>query len=330
MLSLRFDLRSPPLGTPTAELYATALEMAEWAESVDALGVILSEHHASPDGYLPSPLLVASAMASRTTRLAIQVMALIATLHDPITMAEDMAVLDLLSGGRVSYVLGLGYRQVEFDLFGIERSERAQRLEHAVTIFRRAWSGQEIETASGPITVTPRPLSPEGPAIFLGGGSKAAVRRAARLGLGMLTERSDDLTQLYLDECAALGTEPGLFIEVPQDEITVAFVAEDVDAAWEQLAPHWMHDATMYSSWNQEAGKAGTASISSTTSIEQLRAAGHPYRVFDPAEAIEHLRGHGYMNLHPLCGGSPPELAWSSLRLLEEVVLPELRSSDPS
>lgn len=322
MFTLRFDLRAPDHGAPAADLYAAAVDMAVWAEEHGALSVVVSEHHASPDGYLPSPVVVASAMAARTTRLPIQVVALLAPLHHPVRLAEDLAVLDLLSRGRVSYVLGLGYRQEEYDLYGIDRADRGPRLEAAVELMRRAWSGEPVDTPAGPVRITPAPYTPGGPTLLLGGGTPAAVRRAARLGLGMLTERSAGLTERYLEECARAGTEPGLFIEVPEDEITAAFVAEDVDAAWEELAPYLLYDAGIYARWNREAGKPLPASMTGATTVEELRAPGSPYRVFTPGEAVAQIRSRGFLSLHPLCGGLPPALAWRSLELLAGEVLP--------
>src|SRR5687767_8530499 len=119
MYLLRFDMRSPAGGAATADLYRTALEMAEWGEDHGCVATMVSEHHASPDGYLPSPLVLASAIAARTTRTPIIVGALLLNFYDPIKLAEDMVVLDLVSGGRVSYVIGLGYRPEEYAMFGI-------------------------------------------------------------------------------------------------------------------------------------------------------------------------------------------------------------------
>jgi alkanesulfonate monooxygenase SsuD/methylene tetrahydromethanopterin reductase-like flavin-dependent oxidoreductase (luciferase family) len=106
---VRFDLRSPTFGAPTHELYGAFLEMAAFAEQHDFTAVVVSEHHACDDGYLPSPLVAAAAAAARTSRIAINVAALLLPLYDPVKLAEDMAVLDHISQGRVSYVVGIGY-----------------------------------------------------------------------------------------------------------------------------------------------------------------------------------------------------------------------------
>src|SRR5690349_18375772 len=105
MYMLRFDMRAPEIGASTADLYSAATDMCEWAENHGALAAVLCEHHGSHDGYLPSPLILASAIAARTKRLPITIAALLLPFYDTVRLAEDMAVLDLISKGRVSYIL---------------------------------------------------------------------------------------------------------------------------------------------------------------------------------------------------------------------------------
>src|SRR5512144_1578158 len=130
---LRFDMRAPAGGPPAADLYRAALEMAEWGEAHGCLAVQVSEHHVSPDGYLPAPLVLAAAIAGRTRRLPIQVAALLLPLHDPLEIAEQIAVLDLVAGGRVSYVVAVGYRAEEYAMFGRELRERGRRMDACLT-----------------------------------------------------------------------------------------------------------------------------------------------------------------------------------------------------
>ena len=128
LLSLRYDLRCAPFdATTSAELVATALDQCEWADRLGFAAVTLSEHHGSPDGYLPSPLVFGAAVAARTRNLRIVIAALIAPLHDPIRLAEDIAVLDVVSNGRVIPVVSGGYVESEFRAFGKRLSDRAQR-----------------------------------------------------------------------------------------------------------------------------------------------------------------------------------------------------------
>jgi len=324
MFTLRFDMRLPPDGSSSPqELYATALEMAAWAEAHGCAGVQVSEHHASPDGYLPAPLLLASAMAARTRSLPIQVAALLVPLHDPIELAEQMAVLDILSQGRVSYICGLGYRPEEYAMFGRSLRGRGRRMEESLETLRKAWTGEPFQFRGRRVCVTPRPQTPGGPPLLLGGNSPAAVRRAARLGLGMITQGGDpSLAELYREACAEAGREPGLFVNPPPGSVLSAFVAEDVEQAWAELGPYLLHDARCYARWL--AAGSGSATLSRADSVAALRAEGGSYRIFTPEEAAEQIRRSGFLALQPLCGGLPPKLAWRSLELLAERVLPEL------
>ena len=122
MFTLRFAMRSATEDPAArADLYAAAVDMAAWAERPRGLAAILSQHHAVDDGYLPSPVPLAAAMAARTTRIPITVAALLLALYEPVKLAEDLAIVDLISRGRVSYVIGIGYRDEEFAMFGVER-----------------------------------------------------------------------------------------------------------------------------------------------------------------------------------------------------------------
>jgi hypothetical protein len=101
------------------------------------------------------------------------------------------------------------------------------------------------------------------------------------------------------------------FVPDADDPATV-FVAEDVDRDWDDLGPHLMHDVLGYAAWNPgEAGR--TASISSATTVEELRAAGTSHRVLSVDEAVDFVRGGRLLALHPLIGGLPPDLAWRYL-----------------
>ncbi len=326
LFTLRFDMRCPPEGPAgSEELYAAALEMAAWGETHGCLQAIVSEHHASPDGYLPAPLILAAALAGRTRTLRIQVAALLVPLHDPVELAEQMAVLDIASQGRVSYVVALGYREAEYALLGRRFARRGERMETCLEVLRRAWNGEAFEFEGRPVRVTPPPLTAGGPALLMGGSSNAAVRRAARLGLGMITQGGDHaLEEIYRAACERAGTRPGMFVNPPVGTVTSAFIARDPDTAWERLGRYLLRDARSYADWLEGSH---AASKSKASSIQQLRAEQGAYRIFTPAEAIDHAKGHGLLLLQPLCGGMPPELAWESLELLAAEVLPALAGS---
>ena len=128
--TLRFDLRRTPFAeTSQADLYVAALDMCAWADERGFPSVVVSEHHGVRDGYCPAPLVLAAAIGGRTQRITITVSALIVPLHDPLHLAEEIAVADLATGGRLSIVAGIGYRHEEFEMFGVDRSRRGAIVE---------------------------------------------------------------------------------------------------------------------------------------------------------------------------------------------------------
>jgi len=325
---MRFDMRVPGFGASnSSELYAAALEFAGWGENKGCLQIVLSEHHASEDGYLPSPLILASAIAGRTRTVPIQIAALVLPLHDPIRLAEEMSVLDILSRGRVSYVLAVGYRPEEYAMFGHSFSGRGQRMEASIEALRSAWKGEPFVYDGRPVHPTPPPHTAGGPALLMGGNSKVVAQRAARFGLGMIAGGTNrDLERIYLEACNDLGTPPGFFVNPEPGAITAGFVSEDPDRTWSEIGPYLLHDANLYGSWMGEESARKTGQWAS--SVKELRAAGGIYRILTPDQAIEHIRAKGIWVTHPLCGGIPPDLAWPSLELLADKVLPHVQQSD--
>ena len=324
MFTLRFDMRAKDGPGSAPDLYAAAIEMAAFAEQHGAAAVVVCEHHASPDGYLPTPLLLASALAARTTRIPIQVAALLVPLHDPIELAEQMAVLDLISRGRVSYVCAVGYRPEEYAMFGRDMKGRGRRMEESLAVMRRAWTGEPFAYQGRPVCVTPRPVTPGGPLLFMGGNSEVVVRRAAKLGMGMLTMGGNPaLEEVYRRACAEYGTTPQLFLNPTREVPASCFVAEDPDRAWRELGPYLLHDARMYAGW---MGEGDAISKSVAADVDALRSENGSYRILTPDEAVALIRRNGMIMLQPLCGGLPPQLAWPSLELLASKVLPALKA----
>ena len=239
-------------------LYAAAIDMAQWAETKNCAGAILSQHHAVEDGYLPSPVPLAAAMAAWTRTIPINVAALLLALDEPVKLAEDLAVVDLISRGRVSYVVGIGYRDEEFAMFGVVRRGRGGVVEERIRLLQHLWSGEPQVLDGRTVRVTPLPFTPGGPFIAYGGGTEAAARRAARLGLMFMAETHDaSLEQAYRDEGAA--AVPGCFFPPEGVPLTV-FVAEDPERAWAEIGRYLLADAVSYSGWN--ATRHVTASIS--------------------------------------------------------------------
>jgi alkanesulfonate monooxygenase SsuD/methylene tetrahydromethanopterin reductase-like flavin-dependent oxidoreductase (luciferase family) len=313
MFTLRFDMRTTAGSAPAADLYAAAIEMCAWAEDRGAVVAVLSEHHGTEDAHLPAPQLLASAIAARTTRLAILLAAVPITFWDPVRLAEEISVLDIISKGRVSYAFGVGHRIEEYEHFGIDPRGRGKLADESLALLRTLLRGEPVDHDGRRIHVTPPPATPTGPYMWIAGGSEAAARRAARYGLGFISQAATPgLKEFYENQCRADGFEPGPAQFPVVGAPTTVFVADDVDAAWRELGSHLLHDATMAASYRH--GDDSVASISRAATAAELREAGGPYRIFTTDEAVEYVRGGRPLPLLPLCGGVPPSVAWPYLQ----------------
>ena len=325
MHMLRFDMRVPDKSAnEIAEMYECAIEMAKYIDDKGPGMVGLSEHHASDDGYAPTPLLLGSSMAAVTENVAFMIAATLLPLYEPVRLAEEMIILDHLSRGRTSYVLGIGYRPAEYELFNLDFKARGkiadQKLAQLREAIAKAVSGEAMPR------ITPKPHSPEGPMLMWGGGSKAAAKRAGRNGLGFVAQvGAPGLEETYQQACKDAGFEPGLCMIPPKEMPNIVFVHPDPDAAWQELGPWLLNDARSYALWNREAGM-DAAVLSQAETIEDMRAENGPYRVVTVEQAVELAKTWGRVPLHPLCGGLPPQLAWPYLKRVVEEVTPAVNS----
>jgi alkanesulfonate monooxygenase SsuD/methylene tetrahydromethanopterin reductase-like flavin-dependent oxidoreductase (luciferase family) len=312
MFTLRFDMRAPRWAGPAADLYAAAIDMCAWAETRGAVLAVLSEHHGADDGHLPAPLMLASAIAARTRSLAILLAAVPIPLRDPVRLAEEMSVLDLISRGRVSYAFGVGHRRQEYDHFGLDMTTRGRVADEILAVLGPLVRGELVEYRGRPVRVTPPCASVNGPLMLIAGGSRAAARRAGTYGLGFISQTdSPALKEYYESQCHAHGHEPGALQFPVRVAPTAVFVADDVEGAWEVLGPHLVHDAVTAAS--HRANDDSVASITRADSVAALREEGDPYRILTPDEATDYVRSGRALPLHPLCGGLPPDVAWPYL-----------------
>lgn len=323
---IKYDMRAPSFGASREKLYRAAVEQCEWADKAGFGTLMLAEHHGSEDGYLPSPVTLAATIAGRTSGMRLRVQAMILPFHDPLRLAEDFAVLDIVSGGRAEMTAAGGYVASEFEMFGVPLAGRGRLVEESVHTMRRAWFGEPFEYRGRRVRVTPTPLQPTIP-IALGGASEAAAKRAARVDAAAFIPAMPELHEVYAAECRELGKLP----TAPERMGPVFLhVAEDPDEAWAAIAPHALHETNAYSRWMAES--MGGAVYSEATDADALRASG-AYQVVTPEQCIQIARDlgpGGRLALHPLMGGMDPELGWESLRLFADQVMPALTIEEPA
>jgi probable F420-dependent oxidoreductase len=239
-----------------AQEYRETIELVRLAESVGFDSAWVSEHHGASDGYLPSLLVMLAAFAEATSTIRLGTGVILTPFHDPIRLAEDAAVVDQLSDGRLTIGLGIGWRGEEFRMFGVHVRERLARTVETVQILRSAWTGERFSFDGevfhlDRVRITPPPARPGGPPILLGGYVDEALHRAGRIGDGHIAEADDPArvrtaVSLMEEGARSAGRDPrALHLALMAN----AFVAES--DAWEIAAPGVLHQWGAYEAWDE-------------------------------------------------------------------------------
>jgi alkanesulfonate monooxygenase SsuD/methylene tetrahydromethanopterin reductase-like flavin-dependent oxidoreductase (luciferase family) len=246
---LWYDFRNPaPWARPFESFYRDTLDQIVWAEELGYRSVWLTEHHFADDGYTPSPLVIAAAIAARTREMRLSTSLMLLPLHDPIRLAEDAATLAILSDGRFDLGIGVGYREIEFDTFGRALSHRPSLMEEGIEVLRRAWEGRSLQMTGKRFSypdVRVAPVATHPPRLLIGAMSPPAIERAARLGDGFLSTLNVHQPE-YLEAVAALGRDPAqASIHAGQWVI----IDEDPEATWARIGDHALYQLNTYIGW---------------------------------------------------------------------------------
>jgi alkanesulfonate monooxygenase SsuD/methylene tetrahydromethanopterin reductase-like flavin-dependent oxidoreductase (luciferase family) len=231
-----------PLTTPPHVYYGECLDLVVTAERAGFDAVWMSEHPGRADGFAPSPLVAAAAIAARTSRIRIGTNVVLLPLHHPLQVAEDGAVVHAFSGGRLVLGVGQGYSPHEFGLFGVQRTGRTERFEEGIEIIRRAWRAGRTGYDGRRFSLPDGPFSPQPPAhapIYVGAVAPAAVDRGVRLADGLLVDvtAEEDLYgryETYTDALERAGRKPETF---PFVWTSVAHVSASAEEAWAEAGP---------------------------------------------------------------------------------------------
>jgi alkanesulfonate monooxygenase SsuD/methylene tetrahydromethanopterin reductase-like flavin-dependent oxidoreductase (luciferase family) len=217
------DLRHPPGTEPnSARLYGFALELCEEAEALGCPSIWLTEHHGFDDGYIPQPLAFAAAIAARTRRPRIGTAIVIAPLHHAADLAEQAAIVDLVSDGRLDLGIGAGYRIPEYALYGADFAARYRTNDARAQELRRLWE-----------ELTPRPVQERIP-IWMGYQGPRGARRAGLLGEGLLSPDAT-LWPAYRDGLSEAGHNRALG---RMAGAVNGWVTDDPDRDWPVVARH--------------------------------------------------------------------------------------------
>ncbi|MEX2547813.1 MAG: LLM class flavin-dependent oxidoreductase [Chloroflexota bacterium] len=253
------------------QVYRNDLAQAQLAEEVGLDSVWYSEHHFLENGYNPSVLAMCAATAAVTSRITIGPSVVLGPLWNPVRLAEDAAMVDVLSGGRLMVGVGLGYRDPEYAGFNVARSRRVRMTEELMQILRLAWAPEPLtfhgkEWQFTEVPVHPKPLQEGGPPILYGGYITKAVERASRLADGFImdggtdsksfgkTGQNRDLfvrVQEMVDDYRAALAHQGKTFDGRTFAMTIGgFISEkSADDAWDQVKESYMLTRRVYGSW---------------------------------------------------------------------------------
>ena len=185
--------QDPPAAANMTRVIDEIMAEAQAAEACGWDGCFITEHHQQQDGYLPNPLLMAGLVGMRTQRIKIGTCVLLLPLHHPVHVAEDCAVIDLATKGRLILSVGVGYQPHDFDAFEVPSAERATRTEEALAVIRHCWRGERFSYAGKHFHykdtfITPRPVQQPGPPVWMASWTPPGLRRAARVADGWIAD----------------------------------------------------------------------------------------------------------------------------------------------
>jgi alkanesulfonate monooxygenase SsuD/methylene tetrahydromethanopterin reductase-like flavin-dependent oxidoreductase (luciferase family) len=258
-LGVVYDFRNPPhSGIPTSRLYAEILEQVAWLDTLGLDLVWFTEHHFVEDGYLPSWTPVAGAMAARTSRVRFSSDICLLPFSHPIRLAEDLAVLDNLSGGRIEIGVGMGYAPHEFRGFGIPLPQRRSRMEEGLEVLTRGFTGERFSFHGkrydfDDVVIRPRYVQAGGPPLWIAAMSVSGAQRAARFDANLLPqgERAQVLDP-WLAAMRSAGRDPS---ERRVGIIRSCYVTDDPQRDWPVVRAAERYRGELYNRFFAESGQ---------------------------------------------------------------------------
>jgi alkanesulfonate monooxygenase SsuD/methylene tetrahydromethanopterin reductase-like flavin-dependent oxidoreductase (luciferase family) len=243
------DLRNPQQWRmPFPEFYRAILDQIVHAEQLGYDNVWLTEHHFAEDGYNPSLLPTAAAIAAWTTKIRIGTFVLLMPFQHPVRVAEDSVCVDIWSNGRFDLGVGQGYSYKEFDAFCVKREERSARLAEGVDLITRLWTEERV-TFSGKftkikeMTLQPRPVQHPAIPMWIGARTEKATRRVAKLGCHLLATFGPDPAPWYVDELLKNRRNP---TDYSIAQLRLVYVARSEDQAWADAQEHLFNMMEFY------------------------------------------------------------------------------------
>lgn len=323
---MRFGLS--PIQSDTR--FDAMLRQAELAEELGYDVLWAHEHHAGAAMY-PSPLMTLAALASRTRRIGLETNMLLLPLHHPLRVAEDGAMVDVLSGGRLRLGVSAGYAEADLRAFAVPAGERAGRMRDGLTLIRAVWTGEHVNLENSlsqlaDFTMFPRPVQQPAPPIFVGGTVDAAIRRAARLGDELLISTTQRLCEIprildvYHAELRRLGKDPAQKSTALNRIVHVIPDGSSKNSAVEFFTSRFLR---LYDAWGHQNVTEFGAAARSTAEVD----ADH-FIIGEAAECIDRIVQYAALGVGEIAclmnfGAPEAEAVERSMRLFAERVMPQ-------
>ena len=328
------SIANPPRGEHLDRCIDETIAEAQLAEASGFDSCFFGEHHQDRDGFLPSPLIVATAVAARTTRLRVGTSVILLPLHHPVRVAEDVITLDLVSRGRVVLGVGIGYQPADFRAFGVPMEHRMARFEESIDILRLCWAGEPFSFRGKhymleDVQIRPRPFQRPGPPLWIGASVPAAARRAGRVADGFVgtpstsLENATRLADVYRHAAREAGREPEI---IQMRDAWVAASRAEADAVY---GPHVMTAYRYY--WENRLAEFRNMPANAPFTLQSLA----PDRLIlgDPETCVREFQrwqkatGASTFLLrlrHAHSGGPPHDRIMAAIRLFGERVIPHV------
>ena len=307
------------------DVYSATVEQAVLADELGFDHIWFSEHHFLEDGYLPAFQPLAGAIAARTTQIRISNDIALLPLYHPVRLAEELAVLDHISNGRMEFGIGMGYVPKEFEAFGVPLKNRVSMTDEAIEILRLAWKdepfsfkGKRYELSN--INVYPKPVQPLGPPLWIAAMKEPGALRAARFETNLLPQgRREDVLDPWRNELKTQGKDPN---DYRVGIIRSVYVTDDKERDWPVIREAERFRMGVYNTFMAET--PDEYGWGSGDGIPQTVIIGTPREVISQLKAFIDAYGITDIATSGLPPGVDPEFMANNLERLAREVIPEL------
>ncbi len=329
------SIANPPRGEHLDRCVDEVIAEAQLAEASGFDSCFFGEHHQDKDGFLPSPLIVATAVAAHTRRLRVGTSVILLALHHPVRVAEDVITLDLVSKGRVILGVGVGYQPADFRAFAVPMEHRGALFEEGVQILRQCWTGEPFSFRGKHYTlediqIRPRPFQRPAPPLWIGASIPAAARRAGRLADALVgtpsttLENEVRLGDIYKEAARQAGRQPQVIL---MRDAWVARTRAEADAVY---GPEVMAAYRYY--WENRLAEFRAIPADAEFTLASLApdrlVLGDPETCVREFHRWQEATGANYLLLrlrHAHSGGPAHEKIMEAIKLFGDRVLPYCR-----